>query len=401
MANSSDKKGLGTRSIHADAQTPTKGREVAPYISVTTTFLHPDPDDPSKDLEFDPANPDRDVYSRYSQPTLTRTERVLSSIIGAPTVMYPSGIAAAFAILLLYRPDVIAITDGYHGCHASIEVYRKVRGEDAVKVIDLDDPYPTKGTFLCWLESPLNPTGESKSIEAYSKKAHAVGGKLAIDSTFAPPPLQDPFLWGADAVFHSGTKYFAGHSDALSGTVSVKEKSEWMQLWHNRTYTGSSPGSLESWLVLRSLRTLGIRVARQSATATALAQWLSSLTRAAPGTDLDGPAGVVKKVWHTSLQQGESFIGEGKQMTAGPPCFAILLEKKSYAERLPHVVKYFMAATSLGGVESLMEQRVVSDSGADPCLIRISVGMEDFEDLKADLIYGFRKVVQLDNGNKL
>ncbi|SCZ90336.1 BZ3500_MvSof-1268-A1-R1_Chr1-3g01925 [Microbotryum saponariae] len=256
---------LSTRLLHADHHLVARP-EVAPAISVSTTFRAPSPAQilaaaPGHyTTEWDPSTPSRDIYSRYvpsgplvsprlpwcshhgplgrgtnpdgryTQPVLTQAEAVLSSIIGQPTIAYPSGIAATFAVLLYILPDVIAITDGYHGCHASIEVYRKTRGEDRVSVIKLDDAYPNDKKLLVWLETPLNPTGECRSIEAYAQKAHAAGGTMVVDSTFAPPPLQDPFKWGADIVMHSGTKYFGGHSDLLCGTVSVKDKQSWLNV---------------------------------------------------------------------------------------------------------------------------------------------------------------------------
>lgn len=178
-----------------------------------------------------------------------------------------------------------------------------------------------------------------------SRRAKDVNAVLGIDATFGPPPLQDPFAWGADIVMHSGTKYFAGHSDALVGSVSVRSKAEWNRLWHNRTYTGSNIGSLDAWLLLRSLRTLQVRVTKQSETATQLAQWLAALARAEPATDLDGPGGVVQQVWHTSLQEDRAeLLGEGKQMTAGPATFAILLKNEVYATHLPHHLECFIAS---------------------------------------------------------
>lgn len=129
---------------------------------------------------------------------MTRAEAVLTSVIGQPTILFPSGIAATFACLVHTRPNVIAITKGYHGCHESIQVYRRLLGEDNVRVILLDDDYTLKASekLLCWLETPLNPTGECRDIAYYAKKTHDVGGILAIDSTFGPPPLQvsTPFV---------------------------------------------------------------------------------------------------------------------------------------------------------------------------------------------------------------
>lgn len=156
---------------------------------------------------------------------MTRAEKVLSAIIGQPTMVFPSGISAFWACLLLVRPDVVAISDGYPGCHAGLGVYKQLRGEDQVvsrralvkawtlwlsarpyqlqKIIRLEDEFPTSGKLLAWIETPLNPTGEARSIEAISKRAHAVNGVVGIDSTFGPPPIQDPFKWGADYVMRT------------------------------------------------------------------------------------------------------------------------------------------------------------------------------------------------------
>ncbi|BGP43991.1 hypothetical protein JCM10450v2_008208 [Rhodotorula kratochvilovae] len=367
---------LATRAIHEDMDLA--GVEVAPNLSFSTTFRHPNPEDgiePGYAEDWDPSNPSRDVYARETKPTTTRAEHVLTTIIGAPTILYPSGIFAFYAILLHVRPDVIAITGGYGGCHESIKIYRRTRGEDQVTLIKVDDEYPTGKNLLVWVETPLNPTGESRSLEKYAKKAHAAGGLLGVDSTFGPPPLQDPFKWGADIVMHSGTKYFNGHSDVLAGTVSVKDKADWLKLWNDRTFTGANIGSMDVWLLLRSLRTLSVRVTRQSKTATTLAQWLATQVG----------NGVVEKVHHAALQENaDELLGPGKQMELGPACFAVVLKSKEIARALPIRLKLFVHATSLGGVESLIEHRIISDPNEDPRLVRLSIGLEDFEDLKAD-----------------
>ncbi|BGO96791.1 putative trans-sulfuration enzyme [Rhodotorula toruloides] len=382
--------GLATQAIHADQYL--SGPEVAPAISTSTTFRHPTldqiaaADDGYFDKNWDPAEPSRHIYSRETQPITTRAEHVLAAVIGHPTVVYPSGIAAFFAILLHVRPDVIAITDGYHGSHVGIDLYRRTRGEDRVTVIKLDDEYPSGKKLLCWVETPLNPFGESRSIAKYAEKTHAVGGVVGVDSTFAPPPLSDPFKWGADIVMHSGTKYFAGHSDALIGTVSVRDKADWVKLWEDRMATGSVAGSLDSWLLLRSLRTLPLRIKRQARTATALASWLATLQG----------GGVIEKVWHASLQEDAAeLLGPGKQMEDGPACFSVLLKERKQADKFPEELKYFVHATSLGGVESLIEQRIISDAKCDPRLLRLSIGVEEFEDLKSDLSQVIEKVKTL------
>ncbi|GAA5939000.1 hypothetical protein JCM3775_002646 [Rhodotorula graminis] len=378
---------LATRAIHQDSEL--SGAEVAASLSLSTTFRHPDPEvdgvEPGYDDEWDPSRPSRDVYSRETKPTTTRAEHVLSSIIGRPTILFPSGMAAFWAILLHVRPDIIAITGGYGGCHEAIKIYRRTRGEDQVQLIQLDDEYPHGKKLLVWVETPLNPLGTSRSLDKYAKRAHAAGGILGVDSTFGPPPMQDPFKWGVDIVMHSGTKYLNGHSDLLAGTLSVRDKADWLKLWNDRTFTGANIGSLDVWLLLRSLRTLDVRVKRQSKTATRLAQWLA--------TQVGG--GVVDKVYHTSLQDNaDELLGPGKQMELGPACFSVVLKSKDMASRLPNKLKLFIHATSLGGVESLIEHRIISDPSENPCLVRLSIGLEDFDDLKDDWEHAMQAVRQ-------
>ncbi|KAG6918921.1 hypothetical protein DXG01_010576 [Tephrocybe rancida] len=376
----------GTDLIHYDALSNNVGPEVAPSISVTTTFRAPEPvSAPIDPQSFDMRNPPRHVYSRYTQQVSTRAEHILSRINDGYALTYASGLAASYAALVFYKPKRIAIRGGYHGCHATIETYKKAKDAE-LQVIDLDEEYQPGD--LCWLETPLNPTGEARDMQYYADKIHKVGGSLLVDSTFAPPPLQYPFNFGADCVFHSGTKYFGGHSDLLCGVLVVKTREEWNSLHHDRTFLGSMMGSLEAWLLLRSLRTLHLRIARQSETVTIIASWLSSVSNTPKGQYFDGvPGGVVAKVWHSSLQGKDARGFEPKsQLTGGwNPTFAFIFEKPEYATHFPHLLKYFVPATSLGGVESLAEHRLQSDAGADPRLIRLSIGVEEVEDLKADL----------------
>lgn len=388
----------GTVLIHGDGHlTKSSGGGVAPSISVSTTFRAPKPEDIVTEAvaNGDLRNPLTHVYSRYTQPVRTRTEEILSRINDGYALTYSSGLAASYAALIFYQPKRIAITGGYHGCHATIEVYRKSRGVN-LEVIDLDTTY--KPGDLCWLETPLNPTGEARDIQHYADKVHKVGGKLLIDSTFAPPPLQYPFKFGADCILHSGTKYFGGHSDLLSGVIVVKALDDWTKLHHDRTFLGSVMGSLESWLLLRSLRTLHLRVPRQSASATTLAQWLDAVANTPVGHTFDGvPGGIVSKVWHSSLQPRDACGFEPRQQMEGGwnATFAILLSKPEHATQFPHLLQYFVPATSLGGVESLVEHRLQSDPGADPRLIRLSIGVEEVEDLKADLRQALQKLQQV------
>ncbi|KAJ7507701.1 Cys/Met metabolism PLP-dependent enzyme-domain-containing protein [Mycena galericulata] len=383
----------GTHLLHGD--TPfRRGEDVAPPISVSTTFLSRLPNE--GETATDHRNPSRHVYSRYTTPNSTRAEHILSQITDGFALTYSSGLAASHAALMFFNPKRIAITDGYHGCHAMIQVYLKAAPH--VKVIRLDDDFESGD--LCWLETPLNPSGESRDIKYYADKIHKVGGKLFVDSTFAPPPLQYPFKFGTDCILHSATKYFGGHSDMLGGVLVVRTKEEWDILQNDRTYMGSCLGSLESWLLLRSLRTFHLRLPRQSETASALVEWLHKLALTPAGKSFEGiPGGILSRVWHSSLQGTDARgFNPSTQMTGGwNATFSIQLAKPEYAAWFPHSLKYFTPATSLGGVESLAEYRYSWDTSGDPRAVRISIGVEDLDDLKADISQALKHLVKAES----
>ncbi|KAI0267462.1 cystathionine gamma-synthase [Gloeopeniophorella convolvens] len=378
-------RGLGTDLLHADDGF--HGPEVSPSISVTTTFRQtPIPGFKFEEILERPytfRDTKTHVYSRITQGVSSRVERVLSKINGGYAITYGSGLAAAYAAFTFLQPRGIAIGGGYHGVHRVIQTYG--RGRD-LKIVGLDDDF--EGIDVCWVETPLNPTGEARDLQYYADKIHARGGRLVVDATFAPPPLQYPFKWGTDIIMHSATKYFGGHSDLLSGVLVVKTLDEWGKLWLDRNALGGVMGSLEAWLLLRSLRTLHLRVPRQAANAMELAKWLNSIASTPKGQFFDGVAGgIIKKVWHSSLQKPDaSGWLPTEQMEGGhSPTFAMLFESAEVAGSLPFSLKYLTPATSLGGVETLIEQRVRSSPGEDPRLVRISVGVEDVSDLKQDI----------------
>jgi cystathionine beta-lyase/cystathionine gamma-synthase len=269
-----------------------------------------------------------------------------------------------------------------------------------VKTVDLHDE-STWGDLgkgdLVHLETPLNPTGEAFEIAKYAKLAHARGALLSVDSTFGPPGLQDPFAWGADIVMHSGTKYIGGHSDMLCGILATKKGKDGHKmarvLREERIFLGSVMGSLEGWLGVRSLRTMELRVQRQSSSAEKLVAWLhESLT--SNSQDSEVVRKVVKKVVHASLQE-EDFSWLKKQMPNGfGPVFSIYTHTSTQARSLPSGLHLFHHATSLGGVESLIEWRKMSDNEVDDTLLRVSIGVEGWEDLKSDLLGAFRALAE-------
>ncbi|KAL4869771.1 hypothetical protein BDV12DRAFT_167193 [Aspergillus spectabilis] len=383
-----------TQALHADDYLNLVS-DVAPPIHLSTTFRFPkEPENliPSEDPveEFDGTNY---VYSREFAPNATRFEAVLSSLLKGYVVSYSTGLAALHAALVLLNPKRVSVGEGYHGSHEVIAVLSRLSG---LEKLPLDCPAQSleEGDVIV-LETPVNPLGTAFSIKAYAEKAHARGAYLIVDSTFAPPSIQDPFLWGADIVMHSGSKYFGGHSDLLCGVLATKRKDWKKKLLEDRLALGSVMGNVESWLGLRSLRTLDIRVQRASESSGKLVDWLHRV-QMAPSLNADSEEHLVQTVLqnihHASLQD-ESWLRE--QMPNGfGPVFSIVLRSEEFARMLPSKLALFQHATSLGGVESLIEWRALSDARVDRKLLRISVGLENWEDLKNDLLRGFKSLVE-------
>ena len=410
--------GPSTRTLHADGFL-NESTDVAPPLHVSTTFRYAsNPTDlipyadqdvrcPSPVLPIARANvlfnqdsqiPESHIYSRHTAPNTTRLETILTSLLHAPSLTYTSGLAALHAIYVHLAPRHVSIGEGYHGSHSLLAVHTRLAG---LKVLPIDCPSTDLGEGdVIHLETPLNPTGEAYNIATYAEKAHSRGAYLLVDATFGPPGLQDPFLWGADVVMHSGTKYLGGHSDMLCGVLATKREDWWRSLHNDRTVLGSVMGSLEGWLGVRSLRTLDLRVRRQSENAMRLVKWLDVCLQEANMEDGKVVRTAVKEVKHASLQR-EDMVWLGKQMPNGyGPVFVIVMNKEEYARRLPSLLSCFLHATSLGGVESLIEWRTMSDKTVDRRVIRISVGVENWDDLRDDLLDAFRKLAEEKNGDR-
>ncbi|KAL4934142.1 putative transsulfuration enzyme family protein [Aspergillus undulatus] len=383
-----------TKALHADDYLNLV-TDVAPPIHLSTTFRFPkEPENllPSQDPvdEFDGKNY---VYSREFAPNATRFEAVLSSLLKGHAVSYSTGLAALHASLVLLNPRRVSVGEGYHGSHEVISVVSRLSG---LEKLPLDCSAESLGAGdVIVLETPVNPLGTAFSIKEYAEKAHSRGAYLVVDSTFAPPSLQDPFAWGADIVMHSGSKYFGGHSDLLCGVLAVQRKDWQKKLFEDRLALGNVMGNMESWLGLRSLRTLDIRVQRASESSGKLVAWLHEALKSSTedtSTDKGLVRTVLKGIHHASLQN-EPWLRE--QMPNGfGPVFSIVLQSEEYAKVLPSKLALFQHATSLGGVESLIEWRALSDGRVDRKLLRLSVGLENWEDLKNDLLRGFKALVE-------
>ena len=355
------------------------------------------------------------MYSRDTAPNTLRMEAILTSILGGPSLTYSSGLAAFHAMLVHLNPRRVAIGAGYHGCHGVLALLGRLTG---LRVVDLDCADEELGPGdVVHVETPLNPTGEARDLEHYAAKARRVGAYLTVDATFAPPPLLDPFHWGADVVMHSGTKYFGGHSDMLCGVLAVAPRHAaaavagddpgWIRgMRDDRLVLGSVMGSLEGWLGVRSLRTLELRVRKQSADATALVGWLASCIGDSPPSDSGSAAvrKVLRGVRHASLQAargGDEAAFLARQMPNGyGAVFSMTLRDEASARRLPGKLRLFHHATSLGGVESLVEWRAMTDRTVDRALLRVSVGVEGWEDLRDDLVQGFQALLREEAGGE-
>jgi cystathionine gamma-synthase len=403
-----------THGIHADDRINIYS-DVAPAIHTSTTFRYPR--DPAK-LQPVPAEDDEYldlstplVYSRLTSANINRLETILCPLLypdakqdeleelANGVVSYSSGLSAFHALLVNVVPKVIAISGGYHGCHGVIELHKKMHG---VKTVDLhasDAEWDAAGLGpgdIVHLETPLNPTGEAYSISHFAERAHKRGALLTVDATFGPPGLQDPLKWGTDVVMHSGTKYIGGHSDMLCGILAVRQGEEGLkrakELRGERIFLGSVLGSLEGWLGVRSLRTLELRVQRQSSNATHMVSWLDDALHG-KGEDAEVVRKVVKQVRHASLQENDMHWLKQQMPNGFGPVFSIYMHTVDQARILPSLLDLFHHATSLGGVESLIEWRRMSDRNVDERLLRVSVGVENWEDLKNDLLSAFRGLV--------
>jgi cystathionine gamma-synthase len=308
-------------------------------------------------------------YGRYTNPTWTAFEEALADLEGgsepARCLSFASGLAAVSVVLDLVGQGqlVVAPRHAYNGTTMQLADLES-RGRIRVILVDLTDldavTAACQDAALVWLESPSNPAMELADLAAIAEVAHAADAYVVVDNTFATPILQQPLDLGADLVVHSATKYIAGHSDVLMGAIVTRDDSLYDVLKRRRDLLGAIPGPFEAWLALRGLRTLPLRVERAQANATELARRLA-----------EHPAVIEVR-----------YPGFGGML-------AIVLADVESADRLTHGTKVWVHATSLGGVESMFERR--RRWAAEPAtipegLVRLSVGIEDVEDLWEDLV---------------
>jgi cystathionine gamma-synthase len=363
-----------TLAVHAGAEPDPATGAVAPPIHLSTTFDH----GPASE------GPHGYHYIREANPTQARLERALAALDGGDSALvFASGMAASAAFLQALPPGshVVFPDDIYLGNRILARDHFPRWGltSSTVTMSDLDAVRKalTPATRLLWAESPSNPLMKVADLTGLAELAHAAGAQLLVDGTFATPVLQQPLALGADAVLHSTTKYLGGHSDVQGGALVLKRGESLERLRELRTVLGSVASPFNSWLVLRGLRTLAVRVERQSANALALAEAIRNHPK-------------VAAVHYPGLASHAGHAVARRQMRAFGAMLSLEVRGgRAGALAVASRVRLFLNATSLGGSESLIEHRASSEgpeSTTRQDLLRISVGLEHPQDLIDDLL---------------
>jgi len=329
-------------------------------------------------------------YSRSGNPNRSALEQAVAALEGGhDAVAFASGSAATLAVFTLAASGgrVVCSSDCYHGTAKQLrEILPRWGG--SVEFVDTTDLDATRralqpGATLLWVETPSNPLLRVSDLAALAELAHARGAVLGCDNTFASPVLQQPLALGADLVMHSTTKYLGGHSDVLGGILVAREAGSLLERLRDFQGTGGGvPSPFDCWLLLRSLPTLPLRVRQQAANALAVARFLATDQR-------------VGRVHYPGLESHPGHALAGRQMLGGYGAVVSFQVPGEAPQALAVAArtKLFTRATSLGGVESLIEHRASVEgplSRTPPNLLRMSIGLEHEADLIADLDQALR-----------
>lgn len=376
---------LETIAAHAGHGSRAAGEPVAPSITPSSTFF-----------VAEPGQHEGHGYGRISNPTRNALERSLVALEeGSSAAAFSSGCAAMHAVLQLLRPGdhMLACADIYGGTYRLIEQLVRPQGV-RVSWVDMADQDSVTSAFepntkLVWLETPTNPLLRVFDIAALAQLAHAREALCVVDSTFATPALQQPLALGADIVVHSMSKYLNGHSDVIAGAVICGDEALGERLRFIQTAGGAVPSPFDCYLVLRGIKTLAVRMQRHCENALALAQWLQQQEQV---TAVHYPGLATNRDRELAASQMSGFGGMLSFEVAGG-----LARARAVARGL----RLFALAESLGGVESLVGLPVLMSHASMPAerrealgiaesLLRVSVGLEAFEDLRDDLEQALR-----------
>jgi cystathionine gamma-synthase len=362
-----------TIAVHAGRAVDSATGAVAAPIHLSTTF----------ERATDGTFPSGFEYPRGNHPNRAALEQALAVVEGgSAAAAFASGSAAVHAIFQALAPHdhVVVPLEAYHGI---LRLLRSVftRWQLAIDFADMTDldalgQAVRSDTKLVWAETPSNPTLKLTDLAAVGEIAHAQGALFACDNTWAPL-IQRPFTFGADLVMHSTTKYFGGHSDVLSGAVVAREENEFFQrIRELQKLAGAVPGPFECWLIHRGIHTLPVRMRAHCDNALRVAEFLDSHARV---SQVHYPGLISHPQHELARRQMQQFGGMISFELKGD---------RAAAMELPNKLRIFTRATSLGGVESLIEHRQSIEGPESPTpetLLRLSIGLEHSDDLIADL----------------
>jgi cystathionine beta-lyase len=380
-----------TRILHSLPIDPLTGSISVPVYQ-TATFVQ---DAPGEHKGFD--------YARSNNPTRQVLEELIARLeSGRRGLAFASGLAAIDCVLKLLKAgdEIVAVDDIYGG---SFRLFTHVYEKFGVKVhyVDLTDAdnlleYLSPKTRLVWLETPTNPTLKIADIETIARYTHTTDALLVVDNTFASPALQKPLTLGADIVIHSATKYLAGHSDVIAGLLAVQDEDLGNQLKFIQNASGGILGPWDSWLTIRGIETLPLRVEAHCRNAFAVAQILAAHE-------------AVDQVFYPGLPTHKNHLLAAKQQKAfgGVVSFTLKNDTEEAAKAFATNTQLFKLAESLGGVKSLVchpaqmthksiprENRL--RAGINDSLLRLSCGIEGSSDLVQDVLHGLEAVKRLD-----
>ncbi len=329
-------------------------------------------------------------YARTANPTREALERNIAALEGGRHgLAYSSGMAATDTILRLFKPgdEIVCTSNVYGGTYRLFEMVLKDYGL-VFHFVDTSNPQEartaiTPRTKLVFMESPTNPVLKVTDIRAVAEHAHAAGAVVCVDNTFMSPYLQNPLALGADIVVHSTTKYLNGHSDMVGGMVVLNDDAMAQRLRFLQNAVGAVPGPMDCFLALRGTKTLAVRMKQHETNANALAAFLARQK-------------AIKKVNYPGLPEHPQHDLAARQARGFGAIISFDLGSVERADRFLRAVEIFTLAESLGGVESLISHPASMTHGSvpeaeriklgvTPGLVRISVGIEDVEDLEADL----------------
>ncbi|MBW4891900.1 aminotransferase class I/II-fold pyridoxal phosphate-dependent enzyme [Mucilaginibacter sp. HMF5004] len=364
---------IETIAIHAGNVTSADTGAVIQPVTLSTTFKR----------DADGGYPGGHIYSRISNPNRASLENVLAKLEGgAAAAAFSSGNAAGMAVFQSLPPGshVIAPDDMYHGLRNQLKyLFEGILTFDFIDVNDMAalNDYIEDSTALIWLETPSNPLLKITDIRAVVEIAHENGIKVVVDNTFATPMCQQPLNLGADMVMHSTTKYLGGHSDVTGGALICKQKDDWWQkIRQVQEFGGAIPSPQDCYMLVRSIKTLPYRMKGHVSNALLLAQFLEHQPK-------------VEKVMYPGLYSHPQYnIAKQQMLSFGGMLSFCVKGGAEEAKKVINSLKLFTQATSLGGVESLIEHRYSvegPDSKTPKNLLRVSVGLENIEDLIEDI----------------